>query len=516
MKEKFKEIFTGLQTAYGQYQKGERGENGKQKGKAFIVRKPVTDNLWEDHINGVDPALGIIPINEDNNCKWGCIDIDQYNLNHKDLISKIRNLKLPLIVFRSKSGGAHIFLFTKEFIPASLMQTTLKRISDSLGYQGVEIFPKQTEILVERGDTGNFLNLPYHNQTKGLRYAFDDNGAAMSLEEFYKLYDIYAQTKEEVEKIEIKETKIEEAFKDGPPCLNRLARDGFGEGSRNNALFNIAIFFKQSDPDTWQDKVVAANIKYMVPPLSNSEVQQLLKSIGKKGYDKYRCKLPPIVDVCNSSLCRTKKFGIGGGDEEIMPPLGNLTKYNSNPPQYFLDVGEETAEVKQKRVELKAEQLASPALFSLAMLEKADLLVPKLKEKDWREFYLKPLMDNLQTVEPLESLDPKNQLLALLQDWTTNRQNARTMDDIFNKLPYTDEKREFTYFRMDDFFNFCKKNHWEMDRAKTGNLIKQLDKIFISEVRFKIKGQEPRLIKINTMKKIDASVSQVKYQDQHF
>ena len=46
-------------------------------------------------------------------------------------------------------------------------------------------------------------------------------------------------TKEEVEKIQIKEAKIEEIFKDGPPCLNRLARDGFGEGSRNNALFNI-------------------------------------------------------------------------------------------------------------------------------------------------------------------------------------------------------------------------------------------------------------------------------------
>ena len=519
MKEKFKEIFSGLQSAYGQYQKGERSETGKQKGKAFIIRKPITDNLWEDHLNGVDPALGIIPINEHNNCKWGCIDIDQYNLNHKDLITKIRSLKLPLIVFRSKSGGAHIFLFTKEFISAALMQTTLKRISDSLGYQGVEIFPKQTEILVERGDTGNFLNLPYHNQTKGLRYAFDDNGAAMSLEEFYKLYDIYAQSKEEVEKIEIKETKIEEVFKDGPPCLNRLAKDGFGEGSRNNALFNVAIYFKQSSPDTWQDKVVEANLKYMSPPLSNSEVQQLLKSIGKKGYDKYRCKLPPIVDVCNASLCRTKKFGIGG-DEEIMPKLGNLTKYNSNPPQYFLDIGEEEKEEnkKQKRIELKAEQLASPALFSLAILEKADLLVPKLKEKDWREFYLKPLVDKLQVVEPLESLNPINQITSLLQDWTTNRQNARTMDDIFNKLPYTDDKREFTYFRMEDFFNFCKKNHWEMDKAKTGNLIKQLkDKgIFVSEVRMKVKGQEPRLVKIKTMKKIEASVSQVKYQEQHF
>jgi hypothetical protein len=514
MKEKFKEIFTGLQSAYGQYQKGERSETGKQKGKAFIIRKPITDNLWEDHLNGVDPALGIIPINENNNCKWGCIDIDQYNLNHKELIQKIRNLKFPLIVFRSKSGGAHIFLFTKEFISAELMQTTLKKISDSLGYQGVEIFPKQTEILVERGDTGNFLNLPYHNQTKGLRYAFDDNGAALSVEEFFKLYDIYAQTKEEIEKIEIKETKIEEAFKDGPPCLNRLAKDGFGEGSRNNALFNVAIYFKQSSPDTWQDKVVEANLKYMSPPLNNSEVQQLLKSIGKKSYDKYRCKLPPISDVCNSTLCRTKKFGVGS-DQEAMPILGNLTKYNSNPPQYFLSVGEGKS---QKRIELKAEHLANSILFSVAILEKADLVIPKLKDKDWREYYLKPLMDNLQSVEPLESLDPINQIISLLQDWTTNRQNARTIDDIFNKLPYTDDKREFTYFRMDDFYNFCKKNNWEMDKGKTGNLIKQLkDKgIFVSEVRMKIKGQEPRLVKINAMKKLEASISQVKYQEQHF
>ena len=61
-----------------------------------------------------------------------------------------------------------------------------------LGYEGSEIFPKQTEILVERGDTGNFLNLPYHNQMKGLRYAINDNGAGCTLEEFYKLYDVYA------------------------------------------------------------------------------------------------------------------------------------------------------------------------------------------------------------------------------------------------------------------------------------------------------------------------------------
>ena len=45
--DKFKSIFLGLEIAYGQYQPGERGENGKQQGKAFIVRKPVTDELWD-------------------------------------------------------------------------------------------------------------------------------------------------------------------------------------------------------------------------------------------------------------------------------------------------------------------------------------------------------------------------------------------------------------------------------------------------------------------------------------
>ena len=126
MIDKFKNIFEGLTIAYGQYQKGEKGENGKQKGKAFIVRQQVTRELFENHIKGVGPALGIIPITEKNDCKWGCIDIDEYNLDHKSLISNIRNLNLPLIVCRSKSGGAHVFLFAKEFIPASSCKTLLK------------------------------------------------------------------------------------------------------------------------------------------------------------------------------------------------------------------------------------------------------------------------------------------------------------------------------------------------------------------------------------------------------
>jgi hypothetical protein len=58
--DKFKQIFSGLTIAYGQYQPGDRGENGsKQQGKAFIVRKNVTDELWTNHLKEKEQPLGL-------------------------------------------------------------------------------------------------------------------------------------------------------------------------------------------------------------------------------------------------------------------------------------------------------------------------------------------------------------------------------------------------------------------------------------------------------------------------
>ena len=72
---KFKSIFYGLDRAYGQYKSDGQSVNGKAGGQAYILKKPVTDQLWIDHIEGKDPSLGIIPIRDDSTCIWGCIDL---------------------------------------------------------------------------------------------------------------------------------------------------------------------------------------------------------------------------------------------------------------------------------------------------------------------------------------------------------------------------------------------------------------------------------------------------------
>ena len=133
-------------------------------------------------------SLGIIPINEDNQCVWGCVDIDSYaGFDHKQLIDKIKQFKLPLAVCRSKSGGAHVFLFSAKPVAAERMRDKLTEIKTLLGYGGSEVFPKQIQ-LKSSDDTGNFLNLPYFGGEDTTRYAFRYDGEAATLEEFYTIY----------------------------------------------------------------------------------------------------------------------------------------------------------------------------------------------------------------------------------------------------------------------------------------------------------------------------------------
>ena len=94
--EKFKKIFEGLDRAYGQYTPGDK-KGEKVGGNAVTKRGALSDALWKDHLEGKAPSLGSIPIRDDSNCTWGCIDIDTYPLNIKKIISTIRENKIPLV-----------------------------------------------------------------------------------------------------------------------------------------------------------------------------------------------------------------------------------------------------------------------------------------------------------------------------------------------------------------------------------------------------------------------------------
>ena len=70
--QKFKNIFKGLERAHGCTKVATPTENGvKVKGQSFVVRQPVTDDLWLKHLQG-SQSLGIIPINEEGQFCYTC------------------------------------------------------------------------------------------------------------------------------------------------------------------------------------------------------------------------------------------------------------------------------------------------------------------------------------------------------------------------------------------------------------------------------------------------------------
>ena len=174
------EVFRGSGVAHGRTTVGRTGRNGKAEAKSKVVREPLTEEAVRLHIEGTQ-GIGSIPINSDNMCRFGALDIDTYDLNHKALSEKLKKLKLPLFHCRSKSGGAHLFLFLKDWEPAALVREYLMEMSIALGFSGCEIFPKQDKILAERGDVGNFINMPYFNAEETMRYCFNKKAEAMEL-----------------------------------------------------------------------------------------------------------------------------------------------------------------------------------------------------------------------------------------------------------------------------------------------------------------------------------------------
>ena len=307
------EAFKGSDLAHGQTTIGNKRRNGKTDAKSFIVKQPLTRDLIEEHLKG-EKGVGSIPINANNMCNFGVLDIDTYPIDHKEIYKKCRSYKLPLVVCRSKSGGAHLFLFMKTETSATEIRDYLGEMSAALGYSGCEIFPKQDQILADRGDVGNFINLPYFDAKNTVRYAVDQNGDDLTVEQFLDEVDKKRTTIAQLEKIDFGTQR--QQFSDAPPCLQMFLTMGIPEGTRNKVMFNCAMYLKRKFPDSWKQKHEEMNQKHCTPPLPATEIVNLQKQLDKKEYF-YTCKEEPMSSHCSKSICKSRAYGVG--DSENIP-----------------------------------------------------------------------------------------------------------------------------------------------------------------------------------------------------
>lgn len=174
-------LFNPATHAHGEFKTNGAAVPGvKRKGDARTEHAPITFDMMLQHLEGT-LRIGGVPIHKGSNiCFFGAIDIDRYiDLDHAALARKVKELKLPLIVCKSKSCGAHLYAFVPGGMSAAAARAMLEAWAAKLGYTNVEIFPKQSSL--NGGDVGNWINLPYHGPEC---HAVDAEGHELSLEEF--------------------------------------------------------------------------------------------------------------------------------------------------------------------------------------------------------------------------------------------------------------------------------------------------------------------------------------------
>ncbi len=427
-------LFAGLDRAYGTY-KVTGTRNGKQVGEALTLIEPVTEALWQGHLDG-KRGLGVIPIRDDSTAMFGAIDIDQYEgIDLRKIIAQVHALRYPLCPCRSKSGGLHLYIFLSSPAQAGELRDRLAAMAASLGFGGSEVFPKQAHILASRGDVGQWINMPYFEASQTQRYGLDDEAQPLGIEAFLALAE---SRRVALADIAILEGESLGDLTDGPPCLGYLVSQGVETGMRNDVAFNLTVYLKQARPDSWRVLLEEQNSRYFRPPLDKQELRSVLRSVGNKEY-LYACSKSPLKAHCDKGACRLRKYGIGQGGD--FPLLTGLTKFDTQPPIWFVDVD------GGNRVELTTEDLQNQVRFQRRCIECLNAMPPAIKPEQWRTM-VHTLLEHVVVIQVSSDASAVGQLLDLLETFCTSRAQAKAKEELLIGKPWLNEGRH--YFRMAD------------------------------------------------------------------
>lgn len=433
-------LFQGLHSAHGIFEPGSLDDKGKLQGRFSTVREPITVKLWVSHLKG-ENGLGIIPINEQSKCKWGVIDVDDYSLDWVELLNSISSL--PFVVCRSKSGGVHLFLFLEEETNCKIVRDYLRNVVGLLGLGRTDIFPKQDKTLADRGDVGNWLNMPYYGNNRKCIILEGGEIKELEIQEFTRLAykkKINPSFFKTAKEIDYDASPIEQ----GPPCLQIMSLKGFPPHTRNVSLFNIGVYAKKATPDQWKLMVRQFNrVLFKDHPLTEREVDDIIKSLDKKTYS-YQCYQEPLCSFCNAKLCRTRKYGIS--TVVGLPIVNSVTKITGDLSMFFLDV-------EGGRLELTAEELYDNRRFNIKCLNDLNILPSPMKMEQWAAF-IQSLLDQSVEIRD-ESMFSRQEIPQMFQQFIVTRLSKNLGDLDANRTYYDPNEMEIR-FKFDAFTNFLR------------------------------------------------------------
>jgi len=275
--------------------------------------REVTDAEIELHLAGKQ-GLGVSPFVDEENVKFGVIDVDVKDFSIVDLLIK-RLVKLNIYpnVFQSKSKGFHIWIFPEKPISAKKIRDNLSKvITDDIAIEKttdkndnplekliVELFPKQDKV-TEKG--GSKVNLPlFADQRKQLDFKGEIKDFGVFITPLKNFEDPQAKKSAEVKTLPSKKIKISETY----PCIERVLQ-GVSEGERDEWGLELVRYMAYlKNPTGVIDATMHSWNAKNSPPLEDQEIEKLIRQGGKyAGKNAPDCNKPFVKMFCDREHCR--------------------------------------------------------------------------------------------------------------------------------------------------------------------------------------------------------------------
>lgn len=451
MEDKLFKLFEGDNSRYLKSSlTGEDDERGKKSAEYITVHEPVTSDLWRQHLDG-KIRLGLKP-EKDDQCKWGCIDVDPNNYkdySEKKYVEIIKKYKLPFVPVKSKSGGLHIFVFFNDFADINKVLKKLSEINQQY-FLAQEIFP-----------CNKAVNMPYHNFNASMEFAFDDNNTPVLIGKFIELAEQKTISPEDFFNFKVVEYEAETQWSNYPPCVQKLIQEGWSGNNRNNFLFNVLVLESKKDPaiSVQQLEQIGLNRNNQIfsTPLPSSEVIALAKSVSKGGYT-FQCppKHPEYQPICNKDLCKTRSLGIGDAVPDIIDHFENIKYIQvTNNIWYQFDY-------KGQHVSVTPEDMKDEKSFRVKLLRHRVywLTLPKpRKGPSPFELLMKSIVERAEeSVEHTYADTLEEERYSVLKDFFESHIEQDKFDKLKDGYVVLDSKSNVCYFKKLTLDKFLKKN----------------------------------------------------------
>lgn len=551
--ERFAQLFRGFTARYGRYDITDASKpEEKVAGRARTVDEQISPKNYEEHVAG-RVGIGVIPLREDNRVNFAAIDIDVYkqeekkkrNLTHADVALAL--FETPLIVTRSKSGGIHVWLFSREGVSARLATDYLQSQAYKLGVAGTEVFPKQTERAADN-DVGNWINLPYFgdtrkavipNKVKGVYEFIDaelDQFLAIAETASESVTDDWLIDNTKIPPSQRGSTESTEMWFDGPPCLQSLivghpervevierkfkrgeitedqykkqiafTKPQLTDGARDHTFLNVGHYLRrrmnehdqdaalsQEDVRELEKELIKVHTRWTEvsgDPDKERDLGRLARQAGK-GKWGYACTQEPLKSFCNRRLCMKRKFGVGTVQNDETAIAG-FTIVKSSERQYFMTVND-------KRVHIPdAKTLHNQHMFAQEILNQTDRMWRTMQDPKYRDM-MDALLANADEIDPPPDADTFSIGLNALTDFVHDRKIAKGQNDaaLHQGRVIWSEDEVTAIFRLDQFMAYLRSRGVTWTPNYTGKMLKN-DYGVLTRGNTDIGGRQVRPYEVN-------------------